>query len=313
MSSRPSLAQAYGQEPFRKSSDKASVQASDRAPSPNQLLRGATRKHPRPSAYATNIPYALPSTTRPSPPRDVIPAQEIRPSGPSIVEAPPQPPSQISPQEKTSPFRQPASRLAPKRDHIIRARQVKQQDSTSIEKPIPARAPTQRGVQEPAHEFAGKMVDRLGKAPAQLTAGTVTGQPPRRYGQALRKTSSSPVQDQKVSLLPIRTADRSSGRNLISLATRRPIRVTSDLLSQESARAMTQDNVRAPVGTPTPPSSIACIDIPLALNQEVIVRVGQQSLSMRNVVVNLALRFEDGWRLLDEIVSNQLGSKESSD
>ena len=220
MSSRPSLAQAYGQEPFRKSSDKTSVQASDRAPSPNQLLRGAARKYPRPSAYATTIPYALPSTTRPSPPRDVIPAQEIRPSGPSIVEAPPQLPSQISPQEKTPPLRQPASRLAPKRDHIIRARQVKQQDSTSIEKPIPARAPTQRGVQEPAHEFAGKMVDRLGKAPAQLTAGTVTGQPPRRYSQALRKTSSSPEPDQKVSQLPVRVADRNSIGRPASLAAR---------------------------------------------------------------------------------------------
>ena len=309
MSSRPSLAQAYGQEPFRKSSDKASMQTSNQAPSPNQLLRGAARKNPRPSAYATTTSYALPCTTRTSPPQVAILAEERIPFGSSIIEAPPQLPSQIPPQENTPPFRKPASRLAPKRDHIIRAHQVKQQGSTSIEKPIPARAPTQRGVQEPAHEFAGKMVDRLGKAPAQLTAGTVTGQPPRIYGQALRKTSSSPEPDQKVSQLPIRTADRSSGRNLIGLATRRPIRVTSDLLSRESARAMTQDNVRAPVGTPTPPSSIACIDIPLALNQEVIVRVGQQSLSMRNVVVNLALRFEDGWRLLDEIVSNPLSQR----
>ena len=303
MSSRPSIAQAYGQEPFRKSSDKASAQASAQAPSPNQLLRSAVRRYPRPSAYATTIP---PPTKRPSPPRVVSPAQDTGPSGSSIIEAPPQLPSQIPPQENTPPFRKPASRLAPKRNHVIRARQVKQQNSTSIEKLIPARAPTQKGIQHPTQNSAGNVLDRLGEAPAQLTAGTVTGQPPRRYGQALRKTSSSPEPDQKVSLLPIRTADRSSGRNLIGLATRRPIRVTSDLLSQESARAMTQDNVRAPVGTPTPPLSIPCIDIPLAANQEVIVRVGQQSLSMRNVVGNPAIKVEDTWRLLDEIVSNPL-------
>ena len=304
MSSRPSLAQAYGQEPFRKSSDEASVQASDRAPSPNQLLRGATRKYPRPSAYATTIPYALPSTTRRSPPRDVIPAQEIRPSGPSIVEAPPQPPSQISPQEKTSPFRQPASRLAPKRDHIIRARQVKQQDSTSIESPKPAQAPTQRGFQEPSHTLVGKVIDGLGKISAQLTAGTVTGQPPRRYGQALRKTSSSPEPDQKVSQLPVRAADRNSIGRPAGLAARQPMRVTSGLLSRESAKAMTQGNIRGAVEPPTPPLTTTSIDIPLAANQEVIVRAGQQSLNIRNVVGNLALRFEDGWRLLDEMVSN---------
>ena len=309
MSSRPSLAQAYGQEPFRKSSDKASVQASDRAPSPNQLLRGAARKYPRPSAYATTIPYALPSTTRPSPPRDVIPAQEIRPSRPSIVEAPPQPPSQMSPQEKTPPFRQPASRLAPKRDHAIRARQVQPQESTSIESPKPGQPPTQRGLQEPNHIIVGKVIDGLAKIPAQLTAGTVTGQTPRRYGQALRKTSSSPEPDQKVSQLPVRVIDRNSIGRPAGLAARRPIRVTSDTLSRESARAMTRDDVP----TPTPPLTTPCMDIPLTSNQEVIVRAGQQSLSLRNIAGNLFLKVEDTWRLLDDMVSNRLDIKKSSD
>lgn len=313
MSSRPSLAQAYGQEPFRKSSDKAFAQASAQAPSPNQLLRGAARKYPRPSAYATTTSYALPSTTRTSPPQDAIPGQDRRPSGSFIVEVPPQLPSQIPTQENIPPLRQLASRLAPKRDHVIRARQVKQQESTSKEKPKHTRAPTQRGVQEPGHKFAGKVIDRLGEALAQVTAHTVTGQPPRRYSQALRRTSSSPDPDRKASLLPIRVTDRSSTGYPTGLATRRPIRATSNLLSRQTESTTTQGNVRRPVETPTPPLTTTSLDISLAANQEVIVRAGQQSLSLRNIAGNLVLKVEDTWRLLDDLVSIRTEFKQSSD
>ena len=224
MSFRPSLAQAYGQKSFRKSSDKASVQASAQAPNSDQLLRGAPRKCQRPSAYATTIFYAPPSTTRTIPPQAAILVQERISSGSSIVEALPQLPSQIPPQEKTPPFGQPASRLAPKRDHVIKARQVKQQESTAKENPKSARAPTQRGVQEPGHKFAGNEIDRPEKAPAHLTAGTIIGKPSRRYGQARRKTSSSPESDQRVSQLPVRVADRNPIGRPAGLAARRPIR-----------------------------------------------------------------------------------------
>ena len=190
---------------------------------------------------------------------------------------------------------------------------TKQQESTSREKPELTRASIQKSIQQPIQKSAGKVLDRLGEAPAQITALTATGQPPRRYGQAIRKSASTPEPDRRVSLLPIRVTDRSSTGNLTGLAARRPIWVTPGPLSRDPARTMTQANVRKPVETPTPPLTTPCIDIPLALNQEVIVRVGQQSLSMRNVVVDLALRFEDGWRLLDEIVSNQLDLKQISD
>ena len=124
--------QAYRQEPLRKSGDKASAQASAQAPSPNQLLRGAARKCPRPSAYATTTPYALPSTTKTPPPRELIQARDKIPSGPCIIESPPRLPSQIPPQENTPLFRQPAGRLAPKRDHTIRNHRIQHQEPTLI-------------------------------------------------------------------------------------------------------------------------------------------------------------------------------------
>ena len=124
--------------------------------------------------------------------------------------------------------------------------------------------------------------------------------------------SSSPDPDRKASLLPIRVTDRSSTGYPTGLAARRPIRATSNLLSRQTESTTTQGNIRGPVETPTPPLTTPCIDIPLALNQEVIVRAGQQSLNIRNVVGNLALRFKDGWKLLDEVVSNRHDLKEIS-
>ena len=300
MNSKPSLVQAYRQEPLRKSGDKASAQASAQAPSPDQLLRGAARKCPRPSAYAMTTPYALPSIGRPSLPRELMQGRGRKPSRPSIVESPLQLPSQIPPQENSSAFRQPAGRLAPKRDHTIATCQHREPDSKKNLKYT--RAPTQKGVQEPTQKCAGKIVHEPGKATAQLTADTVTGQPPRRYGQAIPKTSSGLEPDLKVSQLPIRVTDKSSIQDPAGLATRRPIRVTSDLLSRESARVLPQGNIWASVGTPTPPLTTSSIDIPLAANQEVIVRVGKQSLSLRNIAGNLFLRVEDTWRPLDGLV-----------
>ncbi len=295
--------QAYRQEPLRNSRDKASAQASAQAPSPDQLLRGAARKCPRPSAYAMTTPYALPSTTKPSPHRDLIQGRGRKPSRPSIVESPLQLPSQIPPQENSPPFRQPAGRLAPKRDHTIATRRVPQhREPDSKENRKYTRAPTQKGVQEPTQKCAGKIIHEPGKATAQLTADTVTGQPPRRYGQAICRTSSGPEPDLKVSQLPIRVTDKSSIQDPAGLATRRPIRVTSDLLRRESARVLPQGNIRASFGIPTPPLTTPSIDIPLAANQEVIVRVGKQSLSLRNIAGNLFLRVEDTWRPLDELV-----------
>ena len=91
------------------------------------------------------------------------------------------------------------------------------------------------------------------------------------------------------------------------------MRVTSDLLSRETARAMIQGNVRRPFETPTAPLTTTSIDISLAANQEVIVRAGQQSLSLRNIAGNLVLKVEDTWRLLDDLVSIRTEFKQSSD
>ena len=144
----------------------------------------------------------------------------------------------------------------------------------------------------------------------QLTADTVTGQPPRKSGRVLRKTLSRREPDRKVSQLPIRVATEDSIQAPAGLAARRPIRTTSNLLSRQSARVLTQGNVREYIGTSTSPLTTPSTDIPLAANQEVTVRVGQQSLSLRNLAGNLVLRVEDTWRLLDDIVSDRLDFKE---
>ena len=80
-------------------------------------------------------------------------------------------------------------------------------------------------------------------------------------------------------------------------------------LGQEPAKLSTQGNVEGSVGTLTAPLITPSIDMPLATNQEVTVRVGQQSLRLRNMDGNLALRNEDTWRLLEGLVSNRLDLK----
>ena len=293
--------QAYRQEPFQKSSDKASAQA---PASPNQILRGAARKCPRHSAYATTTPCARPSTTKIPPPRELIQARDKIPSGPCIIEFPPKLLSQIPPQEKTPLFRHPAGRLAPKRDHTIQHHQIQHQEHTLKGNPKLTRASTHRDVQEATQKFAGEVVHSLGKVPLQLTADAVTGQPPRKPGQVLRRNPSSREPGRKVSQLPLRVTTEDSVKAPAGLAARRPIRTTSNLLSRQSARALTQGNVGGYVGTSTSPLTTPSTDIPLAADQEVTVRVGQQSLSLRNFAGNLVLRVEDTWRLLDEIVSD---------
>ena len=159
------------QVPSRKSSDR---EVSAQAPSPNQLLRGATRECPRPSAYATTTPCALPSATKPCLPQGLIQARKTVPSRPSIVKSPPQQPSEISPQENAPPFRQPAYRLAPKRDYRLK-------EPTLKKKPKLTRVSNKGGVEEPTQKPAGKVIHT------------------RRYGQALHKTSSSSEPDHKFS------------------------------------------------------------------------------------------------------------------
>ena len=304
MDSQPLIIQAYCQGSVQKSGDKASTQASAQAPVPNQLLRGAARKCPRPSAYATTTPYTLPSTTIPSPPRDLIQERDRVPSRSPIVESPPQLPSQKPPQESNPPSRQPVGRLTPKRDHTRRVHRAMHQGPIRKENLKFTRAVPQRDVQEPTQEFAGKVAHRLRKAPAQPTADIVTGQPPRRSGHVPCRTSFITGPNQQISQLPIRVTTKDSIQDPAGLTTRRPIRVISrNTVSRNPARALAQGNVRGSIGTPTPPLTTPSIDLPLAANQEVIVRVGQQSLSLGNVAGNLVLRVEDTWRLSEEIVS----------
>ena len=66
-------------------------------------------------------------------------------------------------------------------------------------------------------------------------------------------------------------------------------------LGQEPARLSTQGNVERSVGTLTAPLTTPSIDMQLAANQEVIVRVGQLSLHLSNMDGNLALRNVDTW------------------
>ena len=304
MDSQPSIVQAYCQEAVQKSGDKASTQASAQPPSPNQLLRGAARKCPRPSAYATTTPYTLPSTTIPSPSRDLIQERD-KPSRSPIVESPPKLPSQEPPQENNPPSRQPVGRLAPKRDHTLQVHRALHQGPIRKKTLKLTRAVTQRDVQEPTQEFAGKVAHRLRKAPAQPTADTVTGQPPRRSGHVPCTTSSITGPNQQISQLPVRVTTKGFIQDPAGLTTRRPIRVISrNIVSRNPARALAQGNVRGSIGTPTPPLTTPSIDLPLAANQEVIVRVGQQSLSLGNIAGSLVLRVEDTWRLLEEIVSH---------
>ena len=150
---------------------------SAQAPSPNHFLRGATRKSSRPSAYATTTPYALPSTTRPSLPEDLIQARDRNNSRPSIVESPSLHYSQIPPQESAPPVSQPACLTAPKRERATT-------ESTLNTSSKFTRVPTQAGVGKPTLRPAGKVIS------------------PRRYGQVLYTSTLSPEADRKASQLP---------------------------------------------------------------------------------------------------------------
>ena len=125
MDFQPLLVQAHHQVPARKSSNKSSIQVSGLIPSPNQLLRGAARRSPRPSASATATPYALPSTTRPSLPEDLIQARDRTNFRPSVVKSPIQHHSQIPPLERDPPVNQAACLSAPKRRHTTKEPSLK--------------------------------------------------------------------------------------------------------------------------------------------------------------------------------------------
>ena len=274
MDCNPFPVQADRQVPSRESSDRNPVQVPSPERGPGQLLRVAARKLPRPSSYATTTSFAPQSATEPSLPQDMIHTRDTANPKPSTIASPLPSHSQPPSQKSALPFRQPARRLTLKRQNITKESTFTRQSTFTA----------QGGVGESKSKPIGKVVR------------------PQRYGQILHKSSLSPEADRKVSQLPLQVDKKNQFQNSVSLAARQPIQGASDALGRDSARRATQGIVNESIGTQTPPSITPPIDIPLAANQEVIVRAGQQSLCLRNMEGSLALRDGDTWRSLEDLV-----------
>ena len=273
--------QADRRVPSQESSDRNAAQVPAPERGPSQLLRVAARKLPRPSAYATTTPYAFPYATQPSWPQDLIQTRVTASLRPSTVEPPPPLPAKKPLQE--------------------RALIVKQRVRRFTLKP-------QYTTKESGFERQSDFTAQGGVGESKLPAGKVVH--PQRYGPILHKSSLSSEADRKVSQLPLRVDKKHQFQNSACLAARQTIRGASDVLGRESTRRATQGNLNETVGTLIPPITTPSLDIPLAPSQEVIVRVGKQSLSLRNIEGNLAFKDGDTWRSLEDLVGIRRDLKE---
>lgn len=154
---------------------------------------------------------------------------------------------------------------------------------------------------EPGLKRQSNSTAQGGVRESKFSAGKVVHA--QSYGQMLHKDSLSSEADREASQLPLRVDRKNQFQNSAWLAARQPIQGASDILGQGSARRATQGNLNKTMGTLIPPITTPPLEIPLAADQEVIVRVGQQSLTLRNMEGNLALRDGDSWRSLEDLVS----------
>ena len=273
MDSHRPLVQARSQSPYQKSDHKA---VSIQAPIPNQLLRGAAKKFPRPST-TTHSPVPF---TKPSAPRNPRQVRDTAILKSSTTESFSSPYHERPLHDRTPPLKKPASRLLLRRQHGTN-------EAVLNNKANPSQIPTQGGV--------GKTTRRPNKQ----------GIPLQGYGQIRYENSLSPEANRRASQLPLRADAKIHSQGSAWLAARQPVRGPLNGRVRDPAGVTAQRDTGESVGTLIPPSSTPSIDVPLAANQEVVVRVGQQSLCLKNWDGNLVLRIEDTWQLLENVISVQ--------